>query len=167
MKKLLLPMIAFAAMVATVTAGEYKFPKNKPLATITTPSGWKVEEEDDSLDVTSKDDEIYINIEPTDTESVEGAIQESMGYLKKNKVKLDTASMKKTEGKLNGMDVVDLSFDGTDADGACKVSITILAVTKDKGLIVLYWASPEGEKKHRKEIDELVHGVKPIKKGED
>ena len=50
MKKFLLPLIAVVAMVVTASAGDYKVPKNKPLAKISTPSGWKVEEEDDSLD---------------------------------------------------------------------------------------------------------------------
>ena len=166
MKKHLLLTFALilTGLVATASAGSYKLPKDEPIATVTFPEGWKVEASDESLDASSSDDEIYINIEFNDAESLEGAIEESFGYLKKNKVKIDKATEKKTEGELNGLKVVNFDWDGEDSEGKCKISLAVLGVTPKKALLLLYWASPEGEKKHQKELDAILSSIKPLAK---
>lgn len=160
MKRLLCTLLLAAAFALPLHAKVYKLPKEDTLCTINFPSAWKVKVEEESLDANSDDDEIYINIEVNDSDSIEGAIEETFGYLKKNKVSVDKKSEKKTEGKLNGMDVVDFSWDGKDADGATKISLTIVQVTAKKGLLILYWASPEGEKKHQAELDAILKSLK-------
>lgn len=163
MKKYLATALFAAALALPAFAGVHKLPKEKPIATVTFPSNWKVEDNDESVDASSDDDEIYINVEVNDVESIEGAIDESFGYLKKNKVKIDKAAGKKSEGEVNGMKVTDFSWDGTDADGPCKVSLTIVDVADKKGLLFLYWASPEGEKKHQAELTAILKSLKPAK----
>jgi hypothetical protein len=160
MKRLLAALLITAAMALPLHAKVYKLPKEDTLCTINFPSEWTVKVEDESLDATSKDEEIYINIEVNDADSIEGAIEETFGYLKKNKVTVDKKTEKKTEGKLNGMDVVDFSWDGKDTDGATKISLTIVQVSAKKGLLILYWASPEGEKKHQAELDAIIKSLK-------
>jgi len=162
MKKLLTTLLLTAALALPALAGTHKLPKDEPIVSITFPAGWKVEPSDESLDATSKDEEIYINVEVNDEESIEGAVQESIGYLKKNKVTIDKSTEKKTEGKVNGMDVTDIAWDGKDADGPTKVSLTIVEVTKKKGLLILYWASPEGEKKHQEELTKIMQSLKKL-----
>jgi hypothetical protein len=164
-KHLLLSLtLILTGLVATASAGSYKLPKDEPIASVSFPAGWKVEASDESLDANSDDDEIYINIEFNDAESIEGAIEETFGYLKKNKVKIDKATEKKTEGELGGMKVVNYDWDGEDSDGKCKISLAILSVTPKKALLLLYWASPEGEKKHQKELDSIVSSIKSLVK---
>src|SRR6202034_4003234 len=97
MKKHLLLTLALTALVASASAGTYKLPNDDSIASISFPEGWKVEASDESLDANSNDEEIYINIEFNDADSLEGAIEETFGYLKKNKVKIDKATEKKTE----------------------------------------------------------------------
>ena len=162
MKRLLISTLILTAIATSALAGTFKLPKEDPIASMTFPKSWKVDLNDETLDASSNDNEIYINVETTDSGSIEGAMEESFGYLKKNKVKVDKDSLKKTETKINGMDVLDLSYDGTDADGVCKISLTIVSVTKEKGLLVLYWASPEGEKKHQKELDSIITSIKSL-----
>jgi hypothetical protein len=164
MKKHLFLALLLTAFVASASAGTYKLPKDEPIASITFPDGWKVEASDESLDVSSNDDEIYINIEFNDADSLEGAIEESIGYLKKNKVKIDKATEKKTETDFHGIKVVDFSWDGEDADGKCKISLTILGITPKKALLMLYWASPEGEKKHAAELGAIQQSIKSLVK---
>ena len=159
-----LSLIALTALIAAASAGTYKLPKENPIASIAFPEGWKVELEDESLDATSGDDQVYINIEFNDAESLQGAITESLGYLAKHKVKLDQATQKKTEADVKGMKVVNIDWDGEDADGKCKVSLTILAVTPKKMLLMLYWATPEAEKKHAKELGAIQESITPLAK---
>lgn len=160
MKKLL-TILALTAVLALPSFGKtYKLPKDEPLCSIDFPKSWTVKVEDEALDANSDDEEIYINIEVNDGDSIEGAIDETFGYLKKNKVIVDKKTQKQTEGKLNGMDMVDFSWDGKDADGPTKVSLTIVQVNKKKALLILYWASPEGEKKHQADLEAIIKSLK-------
>ena len=134
------------------------------MATVTIPDKWMTEETDDGLDINSDDNEIYINIEVNDAQSLEGAIEESLGYLKKNKVVLDKTTEKKQDATFNNMQVTDYEWKGTDADGPCNISLTILAISKDKFLLMLYWASPEGEKAHLADLQGIQQSLKPIAK---
>ena len=102
-------------------------------------------------------------MEVNDSDSIEGAIDESFGYLKKNKVKIDKDAFKKTEGEINGLKITDFAWDGTDADGPCKVSLTVVHVVGNKGLLFLYWASPAGEEKHQKELESIITSIKAAK----
>jgi hypothetical protein len=163
MKKYIATLLLAAALAVPAFAGVQKLPKENPIATMSFPGSWKVEASDESIDASSDDDEIYINVEVNDSDSIEGAIDESFGYLKKNKVKIDKDAFKKTEGEINGLKVTDFAWDGTDADGACKVSLTVVHVTGNKGLLFLYWASPEGEKKHQKELESIITSIKAAK----
>ena len=164
MKSILTITLSLIALIANVSAGTYKLPKENPIASVAFPEGWKVELEDESLDATSADGDISINIEFNDAESLAGAIEETIGYLKKNKVKLDKATEKKTETEFHGMVVVNFDWDGEDADGKCKVSLTILGVTPKKALLMLYWATPESEKKHAKELAGIQESIKSLVK---
>jgi len=159
MKKFLSIALPLLFLAAPLFAGTYKLPKEKPIASIAFPADWKVEVSDESLDVSSPDDEIYMNVEYNDAESLEGAIEETFGYLKKNKVKLDKSTEKKTEGTFHGLSITNFDWDGEDADGKCKISLTILGVTEKKAILMLYWASPAGEEKHKAELSAIQQSI--------
>lgn len=165
MKKLLLTTaLIISSLAVSAVAGTHKLPKEEPAASITFPDSWTVEATDESINANSDDNEIYINVEIHDAESIEGAIEETFGYLKKNKVSVNKDSEKKSEFEANGMQVVDFSWDGEDKDGPCKISVTIAGVSDEKALVFLYWATPDGEKKHEKELGEIAASIKPVKK---
>ena len=62
-KHLLLTLtLALSAFLASASADTYKLPKDSPIASVSFPEGWKVEASDESVDASSKDEEIYIII---------------------------------------------------------------------------------------------------------
>jgi hypothetical protein len=160
MKKLLLALLLPLFIVAA-QAGEFKLPKDKPLITATFPSDWKVKYDEGGLDITSADEEIYIYMDAHDNASIDAAIKDTIDYLKKEKVTIDKSTEKKSEGKLNGMDVADFSWSGKDKDGACNVSLALIAPTKDKLILLLYWVTPEGEKKNAAALKAILGSIKP------
>ena len=95
-------------------------------------------------------------MEATDAKGLEKQIEEAVEYLKGQGVTVDEKSMKQSEGKLNGMEVFEIDWKGTDKDGATEISLSVVAVTKEKGLLLVYWASPEGTKKHIKTLGEIA-----------
>lgn len=162
MKKLLLALVLTTALALPGLAKTYKLPKEDSIVSIDIPKGWKVEASDESLDVTSDDDEVYMNLEINDDESLEGAIEETIGYLKKNKVKIDKSTEKKGEGKFGPFDATSIQWTGTDADGPTHISLTFVQISKKQVLTFLYWASPEGGKKHSKDLDAIGDSLKKL-----
>lgn len=160
MQKIVLTVALAVALLVPSFAGTHKLPEEKPLATITMPDAWKTEGIEDGIEATSDDGEVYLAIETTDADNVEEAMDESIKFLKDKGVVVDQGTFKTEEGKLGEMDVVDLLWDGKDDDGPTKVSVTLVAVTKNKGLLLTYWASPDGEKKNAAALKAIAQSIK-------
>ncbi len=166
MKQIGLLLLAVSALAFSASAQTFKLPDDKPIVSIDIPKSWEPVTYDDGVEATSDDGEVYLAVEATSAKGVKDSIEEAVKYLMKKGVKIKADSMKQETAKVNGMDMVDLSWDGTDKDGACKVSLTILGVTDDKGIMIIYWASPEGEKKHQADLNKIAKSIVKLKKGE-
>ena len=159
MLKLVVAAAILATLSVSVFAGTHKVPSDEPVATVTIPDDWKTDEIDEGIEATSSDGEVYLAIEETDGDSVKKSLEEAMKYLKSKGVTVTDSSMKQQEGKLGEFDVVDISWDGKDEDGPAKISLTIVAVTETQGLLLIYWASPEGEKKNMEALGAIAKSI--------
>lgn len=164
MKKLLFPALLSLALCAPAFAGTYKLPDKKPVVSVTLPDSWKTDEIDNGVESVSDDEEVYMAIESTSEKNVQKAMEESIQYLKKKGVVVEQDTMKQETMKMNDMDVVDISWDGKDEDGECKISLTVVGVSDTQGLLLTYWASPEGEKKHQSELNDIAKSIKKLGK---
>jgi hypothetical protein len=163
MKKFSLALLFALALLTPAIAKTFKLPDEGSFATITIPDDWKSKEIDKGVESQSADNEVYFAVEATDAKGMDKSIEEAVSYLKGQGVTVDEKSMKQTEGKINGMDGIDVTWSGTDKEGAAVISLSILAASKDKVLLITYWASPEGTKKHAKVLGEIINSVKTIK----
>jgi hypothetical protein len=159
MHKIVLAFLLSAALALPGLAGTHKVPNEEPVATITIPDDWKTDEIEGGIEATSNDGEVYLAIEETDSDSIKESLDDAVKYLKSKGVTVTESSIKQEEGKLGDMDVVDISWDGKDEDGPAKISLTIVAVTKTRGLLVIYWASPAGKKKHAPALERIVKSI--------
>jgi hypothetical protein len=159
----LLAIAAFTAIVFTAAADTVKLPKSAPLASIKFPDAWKVTASEDNFEAESADEEVYFYAEVIDSDSVEAALKESIAYLDKEKVMVKEGTQKQSKDTVNGIPVVDISFDGKDKDGPCKISLTFFVVSKTKCISFMYWASEEGEKKHVEELKAIYTSIMPAK----
>lgn len=160
MKTLRVACVLCAAAAASSLGAIHKIPEDNPVATINAPAGWKANNYDKGIELTSDDGEVYIAIEATDAKSVESSMGEAMEYLKSKGVTVDAKTVKQNERKLSGKEAVTISWDGEDEEGPAKVELMVVSVTNEKGVLFLYWASPEGEKKHEKEIAGIAESLK-------
>ena len=153
------------ALLASAWAGDFKLPDQSPVASFSIPASWKPAEYEDGVEAVSDDESVYIAVEATDLSSasvIEDAMRQSLSYLKKKGVEVDQSTAKQTKAKLNGMDVVDVSWRGKDSEGDCNISLTVVVVTGNKGLLLTYWASPDGEKKHSQDLVQILNSIKAI-----
>jgi len=163
MKIYSLALLLALALLTPAQAKTFKVPDEESFASITIPDSWKSKEIDKGVEAQSADDEVYFAVEATDAKGLDKTIVEAVEYLSEQGVTVDDKTMKQSEGKINGMEGVDITWNGKDKEGDAVISLTVLEVTKDKALLITYWGSPDGTKKHSKEIGEILNSVKPIK----
>lgn len=161
MRQLLLALCV-SWVASNAIAGTHNLPKEKPLASVTLPDDWKAEEyaEGEGVEAVSADGAVYIAIETTDADNLEDAMKEAAEYLALKGVMFDQESMKKTEQKLNGMDVINVAWDGESDDGPAKINLAVVSVTPEQGLLMVCWASPESEQKHQEELTKIAQSIR-------
>jgi hypothetical protein len=155
-------VLLFAALSLPVFAGTHKVPSEYPVATVRIPDDWKTDEIDGRIEATSSDGEVYLAIEETESDSIKECADEVLKYLKRKRVTVTDNSMKQEERKQGAMDVIDISWDGKSENGPAKVNLTIVAVTKTHGLLVTYWTSPAGKKKHAETLAGIANSITQV-----
>jgi hypothetical protein len=160
MQRFALAVLISVSLPLSSFAGTHKVPQEKTIATVTLPDAWKANDYDEGVEVNSDDGEVYLAVEATDAKGVKASMEAAMKYLTKKGVTVDADSAKQEEGKLNGMEAVDISWDGKDDEGAAKISLTVIEISGNKALLLIYWASPDGEKKHLEELHKIAQSIK-------
>lgn len=162
MKKLSLALLLALALITPAFAKTFNLPDEGSFASITIPDSWKSKEIDKGVESQSSDGEVYFAVEATDAKGMDKTIEEAIDFLQKQGVTIDANSAKQSEGKINGIEGVDLTWSGKDKDGDAIIALTILAVTPNKVLLITYWGSPAGTKNKAKEIGDILGSVKSL-----
>jgi hypothetical protein len=162
MKTLLTTALLALALTLSVSAGTHKLPEEKPFVSVAIPDAWETSDIENGIQAQSDDDEVYLTVETTDADSMEAMIDEAIEFLGKNGVTVDEKSMNKREGKVGGHDAINISWSGKDKEGDALIALTIVVLGDDQAVLVTYWASPAGAKKHDKEIDKIADSIKKI-----
>jgi hypothetical protein len=162
MKKLLLAAVIAVAVPALAFAKTSKIPDDDTVAIVTIPDAWDIHEIDAGVEATSPDSEVYLAVEAAPAKDVNQTAIDAVKWLAKQGVTIDASSMKQKEIKINGMEAVDLSWDGKDKDGPTKVSVTLVVASAKKVLVLTYWASPDGEKANEKDLMAIAGSIKPV-----
>lgn len=163
MKKTLTSLLLASAFLTVVRAESFKLPEKGPVVSFSFPEKWEASKYDEGVEATSEDGEVYIAIENVKTKDVEKSIEASIKYLKGKGVVPKEDSIQQKEGEVNGMEAVQIVWTGKDKDGPCNISLAIIAATDDKGVLLMYWASPEGEKKNQPDLNKILASLKPTK----
>ncbi|WP_367873782.1 hypothetical protein [Luteolibacter sp. Populi] len=163
MKKILFALGFSGLLLAPLFAEDYKIPKKDSVFSISFPEKWTVTHGDESVDAVTSDNAIQLYAQTDDADTLEESVTWAIDYLTKASVKIDADSQKDNEGKINGMKVGGLNWDGTDEDGACRVSLSFIELSDEKVITLLYWGSSAAEKEHAKELESILNSMKPLK----
>lgn len=176
MKKFSLVLVAIFVLVLSfgqAFAATYKHADAK--VEFSVPDTWKVEQAEGVFTIEAKGeteaDNISMQFEAVKAEDITKTMEEAEKEISKWLVEKfgKEKSVLKEEGKLaelklNGMDAISQLF--TCNDGKFAVEITIIVTPAKKFMALYYYASVEAEKKHEKEIGEIVNSIKPLAEGE-
>lgn len=142
-------------------AATLKFPSEAPIASITIPDSWGPKETETGVDATSDDSAIYISVDIADEKTSDKVIDDAIAFLEKNGVKIDGSTQKRSDEKINGMDMTNFDWTGTDSEGAVDVSLSLLSPKPGKLLVVTYWGAKDTEQKHAQELQAIANSMKP------
>lgn len=138
-----------------------KLTGNRPVASVTIPDSWSPDEYDGGVEAQSPDDEVYVAVEMSSVKGLESAASEAMKFFRKQGVTVKGEPVQ-SEHKLNGMDVVDLAWQGRDKDGEAEISLSFVIVSETRVLLLYYWGSPAGGTKHRQTLSGILNSIKRI-----
>ena len=154
--------VLFCLCSATV-AKEFRLPDAKPVATVNIPDSWKPVPIEKGVQGQTADNSVYLSVETTDSaQGMTAIIDDTFAVLKEHSVDLDHHVKKENKFLINGLAADELLYDGKDQDGPTMVSITFVNVGKTT-LVLTYWASTEGTKKHQSEVGKILATIKAFK----
>lgn len=116
-KKISLAVLFAFALLTPAFAKTFKVPDEDSFASITIPDSWKPKEIDKGVEAQSSDDESISRWRATDAKGMDKTIEEAVEYLKDHGVTVDLKTQKQSEGKINGMEGVDITWSGKDKEG--------------------------------------------------
>lgn len=162
MKTAILAAACLFAATVPAMAGEIQFPSDEPVATITFPDGWGEKETETGIDATAPDNSIYISVDVAEAKDTNAVVKDAIEYLKSQGVTVDSASAKEVKGTLNGMEVVNVDWDGNDKDGAVSISLAALAANENSVLVVTYWGTKGEQEKNAEAMNGIINSLKPV-----
>jgi hypothetical protein len=172
MNKILASISALALLCTTglAVSGEYKLPEADPLVSITFPTDWSVEAQDDNVTAMSPDEAIEIDFWAVDQEDLKAdakatleATGQEIGELL-DEYLTEVKTEKPVETNHNGLDLYDVSGKAKEKDGGADVNFSMTLMTPDnKNLFVmLYWGSDEAEKDHADALLAIAQSLKKL-----
>jgi hypothetical protein len=160
--KTMLYAALMSALFSTVSyAATLDFPSDAPIASIAIPDDWGPTETETGIEATSADSAIYISIDVADAKTSDKVIDDAVAFLEKNGVKIDAATQKTSDEKINGMDMSNFDWTGTDNDGAVNIGLSVLSPKPGKLLVITYWGSKGTQEKHGPELMSIIQSLKP------
>jgi len=160
MGKFLFSALLCLGLLAPAFGRKHQVPPDEPIVTVEVPDKWKTTERGEHIEAISPDGAVSFLVMPAEAKKINEAMGEAMRYLRnKDGITVKADSMKREAGQLNGMDVKHVSWLGKNQKGDVKINFQILSVPEGKPVIVAYWASPDAEKKHSKELNKMLQSI--------
>ena len=162
MRMFLASFCLISSLGVSAFAETFKLPESQPIVSFVLPDSWKPSETDAGLQANSVDGEVYIAIEFVDSDSVDDMIDETKTFLDQQGVKVEKKAKSNGGSTINDMSISHTSYDGTDKDGPCEVSLSFLTVAPGKGLMITYWGSQDAADKHKESLEKILNSITKI-----
>lgn len=161
MKPIVATVVLTMMLSGVAHAETLMFPSDAPIAKISIPDSWSPAETETGVEATSDDSAIYLSVDVADEKTSDKVIDDSIAFLQQNGVKIDGSSQKRSDEKINGMDMANFDWTGSDSEGPVDVSLSLLSPKPGKLLVITYWGSKANQEKHAQELLEIAHSIQP------
>jgi hypothetical protein len=159
MLKFVIPICVLLAAPAFATT--HKLPEDEPIFTIEIPDEWQTKEVGESILATAPGDPFHILVVPPEGSKIAETMGEAMRYIRgTGGIVVKADSEKRELGKLNDMDVRQLSWQAKDKDGEIKIHFTIVSLAERKSVLVACWGPPKAQQKHEAALKKILQSIK-------
>jgi hypothetical protein len=155
-------LLSSLSLSLSAFADTFKLPENKPVVSFVLPDSWKPTETAAGLEAVSVDGEIYLALEFVDADSVDDVIDANLSYLEQQGVRVEKEPKDKGDSTIKEMSISHTSYNGTDKNGPCEISLSFLTVAPGKGLMITYWGSENAADKHKESLQRILGSISKI-----
>jgi hypothetical protein len=159
---ILLPLLFLCSVNLTAFADTFKLPESKPVVSFILPDSWNPSDTGSGLSAASVDGEIYIALEFFDADSLNDVFDADKAFLDKQGVTIEDKPQHEGASTVNDMAISQSSYKGTDKDGPCEISISVVSVAPGQGLLITYWGSTDAGAKHKESLDKIFKSITKI-----
>jgi hypothetical protein len=153
----------FLLLVASAFGAIHKVPVEEPIASISIPDQWQTKQLGEGIEATSPDRAVRLIAIPPENGKVAEGMGEVMRYIRNTGgIVVKPESMKNEPGKLNGLEVRNVSWQGKDKNGDINIRFTIFSFATHKQLLVAYWGSPKGEQKYESVLKKMLKSIAEV-----
>ena len=146
-----------------VSAKTLLIPAKKAQISVEIPDSWTTEELEKGVSVESKDKVVTIFFEVTGARGLDKLLDETVEWLKSEKVTIDEASKKESEFKAEGMDWAKISWKGSNTEwGKSDIAFIFGDLGNGKIVVITYWLPEDGVEKHIGSINKVFDSFKKI-----
>ncbi len=161
MKKLIIAAAFMCAAVLPASAKNLAVPEKNPVATITVPNSWDIDEIDYGYVARSPNEDVFFSVEYATGKRVDKMLENNNAWLDENEIVAKSAPVEK-DIELGGLKAKLISYDGTDEDGDTHVDFVLIAAGDNRLILLTLWASPEALKANKDDIIAIQNSVKAI-----
>jgi len=160
---LILSLAVALVAVNVASAKTLKVPEKKAVISVEIPDSWTVEELDKGVSVESKDKVVTVFFEITGAKGLDKLLDETIDWLKEQKVKIDESSKKEADFKVEGMDFSRISWKGSNEEwGKSDIAFIFGDLGNGKIVVITYWLPESGLDKHIPAINKMFDSFKRI-----
>jgi len=163
-------MLRFAILLSVLItstsstfSATHQVPQDEPVVTIEIPDQWQTKDVGESLQATAPAEPVHVLVVPPEGTKIAETMGEAMRYIRNSGgIVVKGESRKDESGKLSGMDVKRVSWDGKDKNGEIRIQFTIVFLTERKPMLVACWGSPKGQEKYETALKRILESIKKI-----
>lgn len=151
-----------SCLALSAFADTFKLPESKPVISFVLPDSWNPTATAAGLEAVSVDNEIYLAVEFVDEDSIKDVFESDRSFLKDQGVTIEEKQQAEPDTMINKMPVMHKNFNGTDKEGPCDVSLSIIEVAQGQALVIMYWGSPNAAEKHKDSLEKIMNSMTKI-----
>jgi hypothetical protein len=155
--------ISVCALLGTpIFSATHKVPEDEPIVTIEVPDEWQTKKVGESVQATAPGgDPIHVLIVPPEGSKIAETMGEAMRYIRNTGgIVVKPDSIKTESGKLNGMELRHISWEGKDKNGDVKIEFTIVSLAERKSVLVACWGPRKAEQKYEADLKKILQSIK-------
>lgn len=160
MKKIILTILLVLIVPAFASAEVMKHAKAG--VSIWMPDDWQKMAEDDMLEISSPDEEVFLMIGVLEASELEAALEEAEKEIEKVVTDIKEEG-EPEEVEINGMPAVLSDAKGKVEGVDIELGAAIIKTPKNKVLLIIGIGTPKGTETHGESIEKIIGSVKPLK----